>query len=83
MLPFTEVRKNEFREKIEELVFEYAFWTSIRQLDNRILEFGGKAVGCRYKFECYLHMKTLSLKLDTIKGVRVDGEEIGLGAQQC
>lgn len=32
MLPFTEVRKNEFREKIEELVFEYAFWTSIRQL---------------------------------------------------
>lgn len=32
MLPFTEVRKNKFRGKTEEFVFEYALWTSIRQL---------------------------------------------------
>lgn len=35
-------------------------------------------MGCRYKFQCYLHMKTLSLRLDTIRGVRVAGKKLAL-----
>ena len=38
--------------------------------------FGGRGVGCRYKFESYLPIKTFKgMRLDAMEGVSVDREE--------
>lgn len=75
VISITEMRKNKFREKARVL---FLIWLlDINQaVRYRLLVFGGRGVGCRYKFESYLPIKTFKgMRLDAMEGVSVDREE--------